>query len=343
MTSPQEPTDNPLAHGFALLQMGRADAAAAEFARAAAADPLSSSANTGLAAAQLQLEQHDHARETAQRALVLDPENEWALRILATALLRLGDARRASDAALRCVELAPESFPGYIVLAQALLETHDLAGALEAATQAVRLAPEHAATHGTVAQVKLRHEAWTDAERAAREALRLDPEDAAALNNLAIALRRQGRDEEAAPAFEAAARLSPQTQTIRRNVSGLRYTRARQHLTPRTRELLAEDARQRRTQPQTWDRGRARRLRPWWWLAMKRIPPRYALAANIALLAIFALQMQSPGHRSSAAWTVVLALALPFSIRRAWHWWRIRHPGAKSWKPTQTHKRSPLD
>lgn len=343
MTSLPEPTDNPLAHGYALLQMGRAPDAAAVFARAAASDPLDSSAATGLAAAQLMLEQHAQASETARRALALDPENEWALRILATAELRLGNAVEAREAALRAVRLAPESVPAHIVLAQALLGTTDLAGALEAAQQAVRLAPDHAATHATVAQVKLRHEAWKDAESAARQALRLDPENAVAVNNLAVALRRQGRNEEAAPALEAAARLSPQSQTIRRNVTGLRYSRARKHLSPRTRELLAEDARQRRTQPQTWDFGRAKRLRPWWWLALKRIPAPYALASNIVLLAIFAAQTAGRGPHSGVVWAVVLLLALPFSIRRAWHWWRIRHPGAKSWKPTHADNERQYD
>jgi len=329
-----EPADRSLMDGRALLEMGRAADAVVALTRAVAENPQSSVAYANLALAELRLTHYAKARDAAQHALALDAESEWAHRILAIALMRLGKHQEARAEALRAVSLVPEGHQGYVVLAQALLGTGDLAGALESANHAVRLAPESPEAHSTVAQVRLRREEWSAAEAAARRALRVDAENPIALNNLAVALRRQRRQAESVQAYEQAVRIAPDNPTIRRNVFRLRHTSAIKHLSEPTRTLIADDTRARRYQPHRWDWGRAKRFRPWWWVLLSRIRAPEAFAMNAMLFAV--LLAVSLGSRTSGpwVWVAVLGLALPFSTRRAWRWWQIRHPPASSWKPT---------
>jgi hypothetical protein len=150
-------------------------------------------------------------------------------------------------------------------------------------------------------------------------------------------LRRQRRREEGVQALEQAIRVNPQNETVRSNVLGVRHTRGRQYLTEPTRELIADDTRARRFNPSRWDTRRAKRLRPWWWLALKRVPAPVALLVNAAILALtvsVALKSSKSLH-DVLLWLLISGVALPASIRRAWRWWRIKHPPASSWTPTQ--------
>jgi hypothetical protein len=97
-------------------------------------------------------------------------------------------------------------------------------------------------------------------------------------------------------------------------------------LSPATRELLRADNRARRWRPQRWRYRWITRLRPWWWLLLVRLPPPLVLGANLALLVAAAAGR-------IVFWIVAFALALPFSSRRAFRWWRRRHPPASSWRP----------
>jgi hypothetical protein len=84
-----------------------------------------------------------------------------------------------------------------------------------------------------------------------------------------------------------------------------------------TAQLLLDEHRAKRLKPWRWDWSWIVRLRPWWWLALQRIPPPYALALNIAAGLVVPL----------------LLIGVPFSAWRAWRWYRRMNPGSGSWRP----------
>jgi hypothetical protein len=93
-----------------------------------------------------------------------------------------------------------------------------------------------------------------------------------------------------------------------------------------TRMLLRDDNRARRLRPRSWDWAWPTRLRPWWWVLLTQLPPPLLLAANAVFLALALAG-------GVVFWIVALGLGLPFSVRRSWHWYRRRRPGAGSWRP----------
>jgi hypothetical protein len=96
-----------------------------------------------------------------------------------------------------------------------------------------------------------------------------------------------------------------------------------------TRGLVLDDARARRFRPWRWDWAWPTRLRPWWWLLLMQIPPPVALLIVTALLA-------AAIAGGVWFWVVVLGIAEPFVVRRVWRWWRLAHPGRRSWRPPVT-------
>ena len=225
----------------------------------------------------------------------------------------------------------------YLVLAPALLAAGDHPGALRAATHGVELAPGVSAAHAQLSMVRLGIEDWPGAEASAREALRLDPENQTAMNNLAVSLRRQGRRAEGVRVFDEAARLNPNNKTVRQNVRRVARTPSAGHLSKQSRALAADDARARRYRPREWDWAYPTRLRPWWWSMLKRMPaPRALVLHGAVFAALLAAALQPRASVGLAVLTVASGFALPFSVRRAWRWWRIRHPSARSWSPPDT-------
>ncbi len=329
MLESDEPAWRALREGQVLLELSRPAEAAVALSRAVASDPTNVVAHASLALAELNQHHDSRARSSAERALSLDGEYEWAHRILSVALLRLKDRAGARREALAAIKLAPDEFRGYTVLADALLVCKDLAGAREAAERAVALAPEEPTAHVSLAYVYLELGQWPESEAAAREALELDPNDASALNNLAVAiLRQRHRRAEAVSIFEAAARVSSRNSTVRGNILMLGHTSSRRHMSATTRELVADDARARRFHPTRWDWGRVTRFRPWWWTVLKRIPAPVGLGINVVVVILCAI------GPATAPDDLVYGLFLPFTARRFWRWWGIRHPSARSWRPS---------
>ncbi|HEY5197938.1 MAG TPA: tetratricopeptide repeat protein [Solirubrobacteraceae bacterium] len=330
-----EPSARALAEGAALIEMGRPADAAAAFARAVASDPGNARALTELALAELKLGDPAQARATIERALAIDAESDQAYRVLARTLLAVPGAHdEARAAALKSVGLVPEGFRGYIILSEALLACGDTAGAIQAAQRSIRLAPEDSATHATLALALLRSEQWAAAEASGREAVRLDPENAGALNNLAVAVQRRGRGGEAVAMFEQASRINPRNDTIHKNIRRIGRTRAARGLSPPARALVADERRARRYDPRRWDWSRIRGFRPFWWILLKRVEAPKALAINAVVFGLLLYSALASPEGVSWVWVVLLGSALPFSGIRAWRWWRIRHPSASSWRPT---------
>jgi len=91
---------------------------------------------------------------------------------------------------------------------------------------------------------------------------------------------------------------------------------------------------ERRFRPQRWDWTWITRLRPWWWILLQRVPAPLALAINALgfAVALPSALDAGAGGASSPVWAIVLGAGLPFSVLRAWRWWRRRHPAPGSWR-----------
>jgi tetratricopeptide (TPR) repeat protein len=356
--------------GAALLELGRPEAAVGHLNRALAADPNDARALCLLALAHLRLEEPAKAEQAARGAVAADPEAEWGYRLLAVALGALKRPKEARDAALQASRLAPEEALAHVVLADALQAAGDEAGAEAAARHAIVLNPESPTAHSQLGAILLRQDRAAEAEPALAAAARLNPEDAAVVNDLAVARLRSRRKDAALSGFEDAAAIDPGSDVARHNIlatGGAGRSRVYRRLTvvlvvlglialaanpilgvmvmalaaavewfrradikntlsPAAQGLLAADIRARRFKPQRWDWRWPTRLRPWWWLLLVRLPPPILLAVNLLVLA---------GALAGRIvfWIVAMGIALPFSGRRALRWWRLRHPGASSWRP----------
>jgi hypothetical protein len=113
-------------------------------------------------------------------------------------------------------------------------------------------------------------------------------------------------------------------------------------MTEPTRTLVKDDGGARRYQPQRWDWGRATKIRPWRWIMLRRLDAPKALAINAALFCVLLLAaISTSGSNTAAIWAAIAGIALPFSLVRAWHWWRIRHPPPDSWRPAGADEATP--
>ncbi len=356
--------------GATLIDLGRPEEALAHLGRALAVEPDDPRTHSLIALAQLRLQQPDAAAQAARAAIRAAPEDAWAQRLLALALLRLDRDGEARVAALESCRLEPLSSQAHVVLAAALQAAGDEAGAVHAATHAIELDPESADARHELGIVLLEQGRNAEAAPVLEGALAVDPEHAGALNDLAVARLRVRRGLNPTPQFEAVAALDPRNDVARHNILAtgpagrsrafrrwsvvmalwgislavvgqpgpgallfavavafelVRWLDLRRVSAP-TRELLRSDSRARRRRPDRWDWRWITRLRPWWWLLLARLPAPILLAANVALLVA---AVATP----IVFWIVALGLALPFSARRTYKWWRRRHPGADSWRP----------
>ena len=207
------------ARADALLDLGRADEAAALLREAIASEPESAHLHAQLAFALVRAERPKEALAAAETAAGLAPHWEWPHRLRAVALRALGKAKQAVAAAEEAVRIAPEESGSHEVLADCRLAARQLRGAYEAAERAVALDPASAGAHHTLGDVALERDAPGEAEEHYRRALELDPAEAMTLNNLAVALQRQGRENAAHELFERAARADPREETARGNLA----------------------------------------------------------------------------------------------------------------------------
>jgi tetratricopeptide (TPR) repeat protein len=196
------------------LELGRANDAAAHFARVAAINPQSAKAQFNLGTALTLAGRLDPAVAALERALALDPNYTNAHNNLGNALTAIGrpqDAVPHFRAALAARADYPEAHYG---LGMARRQLGDLAGAAAELRAAVRLQPDWLAATldlawilGSTAQAPAdREEAVRLAEHGVALTARKDP---AALDVLAVALASRGRFDEAIQTSLAALELSP--------------------------------------------------------------------------------------------------------------------------------------
>jgi Flp pilus assembly protein TadD len=208
------------ARARALLDVGRADEAAAVLSTTLAADPRDPHAWCLLGLAHLRCDRSRDALASAHRAIELGSELEWAHRIASIAELRLGNRSRAVAAARESVRLGPGIAFSHAQLAIALSRGWPWQWR-EAATEVDRsleLGSHEPEVHRLAGDVALRLRRRRLAQARYRRALELDPSDATALNNLAVVRLRRGAFVAAATAFSHAAALDPATDLHRRNL-----------------------------------------------------------------------------------------------------------------------------
>jgi tetratricopeptide (TPR) repeat protein len=244
-------------HGRSLLQLGRADEAAASFRRALVLDPKLTSARLSLVHAlsesELPLEAQaalqefllaDPARErvaeaaTHQRAgrleqaeriyreiLEQDPRNVEALRLLALGAHQSEHYGQAEQLLTRAVEIAPDYLAAWVDLSRARLEKLDLPGARIAIGRAALLNPRSANVQVHVANVEARSGRHEDAVAAYRRAIEANADSTPAYVGLGNVLKTIGRHDEAVEAYRRATVLRPSLSEAWWSLSNLKTFR----------------------------------------------------------------------------------------------------------------------
>ena len=215
-------TGSAVAKAQALLEVNRADDAAAALAQALANDPRDWHAWCVLAVAHLLRQRHREAVDATNRAIELQPGAEWPHRIASIAELGLGNRGRAVAAAREAVRLAPQSPYAHAQLAHALSHRWPWRWpeAAREADRALELGSHDGDVHRMAGNVALRLRRRRLAESRYQKALEIDPSDSGAMNNLALVRLRRGFPIAAAAGFTRAAVLDPTTDRHRRNLDG---------------------------------------------------------------------------------------------------------------------------
>jgi Flp pilus assembly protein TadD len=318
-----------------LIALDRYDEAQEAATAAIARAPEDSDAHRLLAYAQLRSGSERPARATALRAVALDPEEALNYVVLAEALQATRDEAGALAAARHAIELEPDSWYGHDLEGRLLLGHEDASGAESAFRRALALHPESDTVLNNLSLALAIQGRREEAVAGMEAATRIDPADALVRSNtlkvarrhtawlrglgmavaifglvVAIMLLVEGDLAASAVALLVCALVGAGLYEL-----GIR--RAAAQLSGPTAQLLLDDHRARRLKPWRWDWTWILRLRPWWWLALERVPPPYALLINIGVGLLVPL----------------LLLGVPFSAWRAWRWYRRAHPGRSSWRP----------
>jgi tetratricopeptide (TPR) repeat protein len=209
-----------VAKAQALLEVNRADDAAAALAQALGNDPGDWQAWCVLGLANLLRQRYREAVDCTKRAIELRPEAEWPHRIASVAELELGNRGRALAAAREAVRLAPHSAYAHAHLANALSRGRPWRWpeAAREANRALDLGSHEGEVHAMTGNVALRMRRRRLAESRYQQALEIDPSDAGAMNNLALVRLRRGFPIAAAAGFTRAAVLDPTTDRHRHNL-----------------------------------------------------------------------------------------------------------------------------
>ena len=240
------------------------------------------------------------------------------------------------------MSLAPDSAAAHDTLGLILLHHEDRRGAEREFRKALELDPEDEVAHNNLALTQLSQGRTSEAVAGLERAARLDPTDPKVQRNLRMvdrhAPRRLWRLVAALLVVYAALALAVGIDGRAPGAVGVgvlllalaaaaEMVHRRQHFTlsPATRTMLRDQRRARRFRPREWDWSASTRLRPWWWVALERLPAPAAFVLNAGLVAALA--------RTHSLLLFLLMIALPFSGLRAYRWVRRRRPAASSWRP----------
>jgi Flp pilus assembly protein TadD len=249
-----------VAHGNALLALGRNAAAAERFREALALSPRDTHALYGLARVDVAAGRLEGARERLETAARLAPMQGEVHELLARVHDRLGNdeaARRSelrarrlggvvtrgADPALDAMEALAVNSQSFIRRGRGLAEEGRFAEAEEQFREVLEI--REPTTAGDLANLAATVAAQGRAEEALglyERALALDPEHAGAHNNLGLALVELGRLEEAEERFRRAVELDPASADAWHNLGLVAARRGRHDEAARhQREALRHD------------------------------------------------------------------------------------------------------
>lgn len=210
-----------MARARALLDLGRARAAAREVQQALAQDPGHAEALQLYGLCLLRAGDFADAREALRSAVAAAPTEAHAHYLLGYCERELkdeGHEDKAEAGYREALRLQSEE-PVYLrALAELLAGRKRFEEALRLSRLAVEVAPERASNHVTLGFVASASGDRALAKRAYEEALRLDPNDAVAWNNLGCVDLAQGRPMQARARFHEALRLNPEGKLAKDNI-----------------------------------------------------------------------------------------------------------------------------
>jgi tetratricopeptide (TPR) repeat protein len=205
-----------VARAEAALAIGRFETAAADAARAIAADASWPDGYAQLARANLGLGRFKEALRAADAGLAVCSDSVWLYRLRALVLAKCGRRKEARAAADEAIRLDPNSAAAHSARSLVLTGYWERKLAIASAERAVELAPDNAGFLAHLGLLLLRKDPKR-AEKLLRESLAIEPNDAAVLNNLGVALHRQRRALDAALAYKAAILVDPALGVAKRN------------------------------------------------------------------------------------------------------------------------------
>lgn len=327
----------------ALLQIGEDDEAALGAATTAVGlEPEQPWAHRLRAIALGRLGRTREAREAAEEGVRLWPEAPEGLIVLSAALQDDGDETGALAAAHHAVRVAPASAGAAEQLGTILFRHERWREAEIALERSLALDPESASAHNNLAVARLRQGRRGEALEGLERAARTDPSLRVVHKNLErVGTRSTIGTLALVPYVVLGLGVLTGIGMLGSSVLGgliviaicgllifgvrLLVLRARP-LSAASAAMIDDRRRARRFKPWRWDYSRVLALRPWWWLAFERMHPWRALGLNVAVLAA-----ALAGRLTFIV--VLMGLALPASVLRAWRWERRRRGSAGSWRP----------
>jgi len=209
-------------HGLAQLGSGRIDAAVADFRRAIAADASATEARIGLADALVQQKQLSEAAAEVARALAAEPKNPAVLSAQGRILAQQGDYKAAVTAlkAARSGAAGKLSINEYnrvlVDLVDAQLASGDVAGATASHAELLKRAPDAPVTRLLAARLAFTHQDYVTAVAEAQKVVAALPNLVPARLLLGSALAAQGGLNQAEVQFAAAVRTAPDSVEARK-------------------------------------------------------------------------------------------------------------------------------
>ncbi len=198
-----------------LLNVGRADQAAADLDRALELDSGNSDAHALLAIIAVTRNDKDGALDGARRAVELDPSSSSALIALSYAQQARFDLEGARSSLGKAVHARPGDALAWARLAELELSLGRLGRAMEAARRSVGLDPELAHAQTILGFAFLTRTQIEDARETFQKAIGLAPADPMPRLGLGLALIRGGDLEGGRREIEIAAILDPERSLIR--------------------------------------------------------------------------------------------------------------------------------
>ena len=216
----------PLFMGRAARELGRLDAAAGHFQRAAELDPGNVEPILDLATLRRGQQRDREADALLARARALRPGDPALLHTVAEALRTQGRLEEAIAGYRAALELDPEYAPSHAALGIALYQTQRYAAGVATMARALALDPALPVA-GSLHLFMGR--AWQElgdpaaAVQQYEQALRLDPRNSEALDHLAMARFGQRRYEEALALYRTLAEIDPDNALTHSNLGAALY------------------------------------------------------------------------------------------------------------------------